>query len=477
LKYTYLTYDDKPHEECGVFGIYDHERSAGLETYYGLFALQHRGQESAGITISDGQTMETFRGMGLVTNVFRHPPEKEGFIGIGHVRYSTTGSSIPANVQPLQAEGIDGQMAVAHNGNLTNTIALRRRLLAGGSTFQTTMDTEVIIKLLARSHQKRMEDKLSEVMKQICGAYSLVACTNQAIYGVRDPFGYRPLVIGKTESGWVLASETPALDLIGADFYRDVKPGEIVTIDESGVHSEMFAGARGHRQAICSFEYIYFARPDSVMNGQSVYQARYEMGRQLWEETHFTGDVVMSVPDSGNVAAMGYAAASGIPYSVGLLKNKYIGRTFIQPGQKKREIAVRMKLNPIKENVKDKRIVLIDDSIVRGTTSGIIVRLLKEAGAKEVNLLISSPPVAYPCFFGIDTAERKQLIAAKHSEEEICHIIGADRLHYLSQEGLAKSIAGIPAENMCFACFDGDYPERVPGYGLDPETGEPPRKE
>lgn len=472
MKYTALTYDDKPHEECGVFGIFDRNRDAALETYYGIFALQHRGQESAGITVSDGKTMETFKGMGLVTNVFKHPSEKEGHIGIGHVRYSTTGSSIPQNVQPLQAEGVDGQLAVAHNGNLTNTIALRRRLLLGGSTFQTTMDTEVIIKLLARSRASTMEDKLKEVMDEIHGAYSLVVASNTAIYGVRDPFGYRPLVIGKTETGWVLASETPALDLIGATFYRDVEPGEIVSIDDDGVRSTRYCDVKAHKHAICSFEYLYFARPDSIMNGQSIYAARREMGRQLYLESHFDGDVVMSVPDSGNVAAMGYAEASGIPYSVGLLKNKYIGRTFIQPGQKKREIAVRMKLNPVRENVEGKRIILVDDSIVRGTTSGIIVRLLKEAGAKEVNLLISSPPVAYPCFFGIDTAERKQLIAAKHSEQEICEIIGADRLHYLTKEGLAKAIAKIPAEDMCFACFDGNYPEPVPGYGRDPGTGE-----
>lgn len=313
-------YDDKPHEECGVFGIFDRELSAVHETYYGIFALQHRGQESAGITVSDGKSMETFRGMGLVTEVFRNLPEKEGHIGIGHVRYSTTGSSIPVNVQPLQADSIDGPMALAHNGNLVNTKNLRRRLLLEGSTFSTTMDTEVIIKLLARSRRATEEEKFKELMDEIHGAYAIVACTNDALYGCRDPFGYRPLVLGKTEHGWVLASETPALDAIDAEFVRDVLPGEIVAIDDSGVRSTMYCPVGSHRHGICSFEYIYFARPDSIMNGQDIYQARLNMGRKLWEETHYDGDVVMSVPDSGNVAALGYSAASGIPFVEGLLK-------------------------------------------------------------------------------------------------------------------------------------------------------------
>lgn len=455
-------YDDKPHEECGVFGIFDHTCNAALEVYYGIFSLQHRGQESAGMTISDGATMETFRGMGVVTEVFRKLPPKEGFIGIGHVRYSTTGSSIPSNIQPLQVDCAEGPLALAHNGNLINTAPLRRQLLLDGADFQTTMDTEVIIKLVARSRKPAVEDKLKEVMGILRGAYALVACTDTAMYGLRDPFGYRPLCIGKTEHGWVLASETCALDAVDAKFVRDVLPGEIVTINEAGIHSTMFEPAIHHKRSICSFEYIYFARPDSVMNGQSIYQARLNMGKALWEETHYDADVVMSVPDSGNVAALGYARASGIPFAEGLLKNKYMGRTFIQPNQKQRERAVRMKLNPVRLNVEGKRIILIDDSIVRGTTSGIIIRLLREAGAKEINLCISSPPVKYPCFFGIDTAERKQLIAAKHSTEEICRMIGADRLHYLSQKGLAASIECLREEDMCFACFDGNYAEELP---------------
>lgn len=459
---SFTTYDDKPHEECGVFGIFDRTANAALEVYYGLFSLQHRGQESAGMTVSDGESMETFRGMGLVTEVFRDFPVKQGHIGIGHVRYSTTGSSIPSNVQPLQVDCAEGPIALAHNGNLINTAPLRRQLLLDGADFQTTMDTEVIIKLIARSRETAVEDKIKEVMGVLRGAYALVASTEHAIYGVRDPFGYRPLVIGKTDTGYVLASETCALDAIDASFVRDVLPGEIVTIDDSGVKSTLYEPARHHRRAVCSFEYIYFARPDSVMNGQSIYQARLNMGRVLWEETHYDGDVVMSVPDSGNVAALGYSYASGIPYSEGFLKNKYMGRTFIQPDQKQRERAVRMKLNPIGLNVKGKRIILIDDSIVRGTTSGIIIRMLRNAGAAEIKLCISSPPVKYPCFFGIDTAERRQLIAAKHSTEEICRLIGADDLHYLSQEGLAKAISALRGEDMCFACFDGKYAEPLP---------------
>lgn len=463
---SFDVYDDKPHEECGVFGIFDREASAVHDTYYGIFALQHRGQESAGITVSDGRKMNTVKGMGLVTTVFRNLPEMVGHIGIGHVRYSTTGSSIPVNVQPLQAESVDGPMALAHNGNLVNTKNLRKRLLMEGSTFNTTMDTEILIKLLARSRRDRVEDRFRELMDEIHGAYAIVFCTNKVLYGCRDPFGYRPLVLGKTETGWVLASETVALDAIDAKFVRDILPGEIVSIDDDGVHSTMYCPVEGHKHGICSFEYIYFARPDSVMNGQDIYEARLNMGRKLWEETHYDGDVVMSVPDSGNVAALGYAKASGIPFVEGLLKNKYMGRTFIQPGQKNRERAVRMKLNPIRMNVEGKRIILIDDSIVRGTTSGIIIDLLKNAGAKEIKLCISSPPVKYPCFFGIDTAERKQLIAASHSVEEIRKSIGADALHYLSQEGLAESISHIRKEDMCFACFDGLYPEPVPHNGL-----------
>ncbi len=457
---------DKLHEECGVFGIIDRNTNVAMETYYGLFALQHRGQESAGMTLADDETMDTYRAMGVVTSVFRRMPVRPAHIAIGHVRYSTTGSSVACNIQPLQVNCADGPLSLAHNGNLINAGRIRRELLEQGSEFQTTMDSEVIVKLIARSHAKTVEDKIKEAMEKIKGAYSLVICTCRGIIGVRDPWGYRPLVVGRSENGgWIIASETCALDAVGAVFVRDVQPGEIVSIDENGLHSTFYGPAVHHKRAMCVFEYVYFARPDSIMNGQSIYQARLNMGKELWKETQYEADAVMSVPDSGNVAALGYARASGIPYTEGLLKNKYMGRTFIQPDQKLRERAVRMKLNPITENIVGKRIILIDDSIVRGTTSGIIIRLLKDAGVKEVNLCISSPPVRYPCFFGIDTAERKQLIAAKYPTDEICKMIGADRLHYLSQEGMAKAVSHIPNEDLCFACFDGHYPEDISGIG------------
>ena len=447
--------DDKFHEECGVFAIYDRNRSAALETYYGIFSLQHRGQESAGITVSDGHTMETFRGMGLVTEVFRKLPEKEGFIGIGHVRYSTTGSSIPSNIQPLQLEGAEGPLALAHNGNLVNTKVLRNRLLQSGSTFQTTMDTEIIIKLLAHAGAAVMEDRIKGVMDEIRGAYAVVACTNQAVYGFRDPFGYRPMALGKTESGYVLCSETPALDAIDAEFVRDILPGEIVRIDDDGVHSTMY-GKEAPRLGICAFEYIYFARPDSVFDGVSVYKARIQAGRFLAQEHPVEADVVIGVPDSGLDAALGYSQESGIPYGIGFIKNKYIGRTFIQGSQKQRENSVRIKLNVVSSTVKGKRVVLVDDSIVRGTTSARIIKLLRDAGAKEVHFRVSAPPFKYPCYFGTDIPDQKLLVATGRNVEQINEIIGADTLGYLSTEHVVQ-LAKNAKCGFCTACFTGEY--------------------
>lgn len=465
-----MAYDsiwDRLREECGVFGIYDRQASIPLSVYYGLFALQHRGQESAGVTLTDGQTMETFTGMGLVTEVFRHVKDRPAHIGIGHVRYSTTGGSLSCNIQPLQAETAHGSLAIAHNGNLVNTAKLRTELIQAGATFSTTMDTEVIIKLIARGQKDSVSDNIREALRLIDGAYCLVVATKDALYGVRDPQGYRPLCLGRTSSGWVLASESCALDAVGATWERDIEPGEMVRIDDNGpVYMRFDSPANARRKARCAFEYVYFARPDSVQDGESVYEARLRMGAALWQESQFEGDVVMSVPDSGNVAAIGYARASGIPYAEGLIKNRYMGRTFIQPTQEMRERSVKMKLNPVVNNVAGKRLILIDDSIVRGTTSGIIIRLLREAGAKEVNLCISSPPVKFPCYFGIDTSDRDELIAVTHSIEEIRRYIGADRLHFLSQEGLANSICGIERESICFACFDGDYRGDIPGKEL-----------
>lgn len=456
---------DSPHEECGIFGIYDHQMPIAQAVYFGLFALQHRGQESAGITLANGREMKTALGMGLVTEVFRELPElADAHIGIGHVRYSTTGASMECNIQPLQAETSLGNVSIAHNGNLVNTAKLRQEQIEHGISLKTTMDTEIIVNLLARSEGKTPEERLHDAASQIDGAYSLVVATNDALYGIRDPQGYRPLCLGTTATGWVLASETCALDAIGAKWVRDIAPGEIVRIDDNGpVFSRLNVPADQRRKARCVFEYVYFARPDSTIDGESIYEARLRMGEALWRESHFDGDIVMSVPDSGNVAAIGYARASGIPYTEGLIKNRYMGRTFIQPTQEMRERSVRMKLNPVVNNIEGKRLVLIDDSIVRGTTSGIIIKLLREAGAKEIALCISSPPVKFPCYFGIDTAERNSLIAVTHTVEEIRQAIGADRLYFLSQEGLAGAVSHIPAAELCFACFDGDYRGPYPG--------------
>ena len=461
--------DRELHEECGVFGVVGVPDAANL-TYYGLHSLQHRGQEGCGIvSVSKEGAMRRVRGEGLVTEVFKEAKlaNLAGDMAIGHVRYSTAGGGGTENIQPFLFHHNTGDFALAHNGNIVNADLLRNYLENKGSLFQSTSDSEVfahLIKKEVRNHNRPRIYSIIEALNMLEGAFAFLVMTANRIYACRDKHGLRPLSIGKLGDGYVVSSETCAFEVVGAEFVRDVEPGEIVTIDRHGIRSSDYSMFKRHM--MCAMEYIYFARPDSIMNGQDIYRARLNMGRKLWEETHYYGDVVMSVPDSGNVAALGYSAASGIPFVEGLLKNKYMGRTFIQPGQKKRERAVRMKLNPIRMNVEGKRIILVDDSIVRGTTSGIIINLLKNAGAKEIKLCISSPPVRYPCFFGIDTAERKQLIAAKYSTEEIRKMIGADALHYLSQEGLAESISEIKASDMCFACFDGVYPEKVPHNGL-----------
>lgn len=454
---------DKWHEECGVFGIFDRHLNVGHYTYWGLFALQHRGQESAGIAISDGETIEVTKGMGLVTEAIRNMPIHEGHISAGHVRYSTTGSNNPKNIQPLVIHYLGGDMAVAHNGNLTNALALRNELENNGSVFQTTMDSEVIVNMIARSKAESTEERIIEAVKRIEGAFSLVVATNEKLIGVRDPNGFRPLCLGKTEHGYVLSSETCALDAIKADFIRHIDPGEMVIIDDSGVRSIMYVPQEEKvPKALCVFEYIYFARSDSNIDGQSVYLSRLNMGRELARETQYEADLVMSIPDSGTTAALGYARESGIPFGEGLIKNRYMGRTFIKPDQKQRDLAVRMKLNAVPEVVAGKRIVLIDDSIVRGTTSGIIVRMLKEAGAKEVYMCVSSPAIEFPCHYGIDTSVRKELIAATHTVEQIREYIHADKLHYLSRAGLCRAIGNIEEKDLCFACFNGDYAVQVP---------------
>ena len=455
----YIEYEeDKPHEECGVFGVYSHELDVSELTYFGLYALQHRGQESAGIAITDGAWMDVNRGMGLVKEVFRHqvPHMENQYIAIGHVRYSTTGSSMLANTQPLMVNYSGGKIALAHNGNLTNAGEIRKDLEEKGTIFQTTIDSEVFVNLIARSRKVTVEEKIMESLRKIQGAYCLTVMTEDKLIGARDPQGFRPLCLGRLEDGgYVLSSESCGLDVVGAEFVRDIQPGEMVVIDDTGVQSYRFDEAK---PSMCVFEYIYFARPDSIVDGQSVHASRFEMGRVLARESGLTGDVVISVPDSGNTAATGFAYESGIPYVEGLIKNRYIGRTFIQPSQKQRDTAVKLKLNPIRSVVNGKKVIIIDDSIVRGTTSGKIVKMLRNAGAKEVHMVISSPPIEYPCYYGIDTSVRKELIAATKTVDEICEFIGADSLHFLSFEGLKQCMTTLDPNHMCYACFNGGYP-------------------
>ncbi|WP_425060364.1 amidophosphoribosyltransferase [Sporomusa carbonis] len=452
---------DKWREECGIFGIFASQENVALATYWGLYALQHRGQESAGIAVTDGTVMDVQRGMGLVNEVFRNGlPDMPAHIAIGHVRYSTTGSSLLRNTQPLLVNYSGGQISLAHNGNLTNAHEIREKLEQRGSVFQTSIDSEVIVNLIARSSQATIEEKVIDSLAGVHGAYCLVIMTETKLIGVRDPHGFRPLCIGRLGEGWVLASESCALDAVGAEFVRDVDPGEMVIISKDGVTSRRFA--ESDRRAGCIFEYIYFARPDSVIDGQSVYQARFNMGRTLARESGFKADIVISVPDSGTTAALGYSHESGIPFAEGLMKNRYIGRTFIQPEQKKRDMGVRIKLNAVASVVKGKSVIMVDDSIVRGTTSGKIVRMLKDAGAKTVHMCVSSPPIGFPCYYGIDTSARKELIAATKKVEEIRQFIGADSLHYLSLEGLHASICNIPEKTLCNACFNCEYPAPTP---------------
>ena len=457
-----LIIEDRQEEACGVFGIYsnDTEFEAAALTYLGLYALQHRGQESAGIVVSDGQHFSVHRNMGLVSQAFNRDilESLKGRIGIGHVRYSTTGSSLLSNAQPLVARCSRGMMAVAHNGNLVNTESLRRRLENAGSVFQTTTDTEVIINLIARHSSDPLAEAIIKATGDLKGSYSLLIMTKDTLIGVRDPFGVRPMCLGKLANAYIVASESCVFSSIGAKFIRDLEPGEIIFIDSDGVHS--FHLPKVPRQALCVFEYIYFARPDSDIDGLNVHLARKAMGRQLAKQFKGKADVVIPVPDTGVSTAIGFAEASGIPYDVGLIKNTYVGRTFIQPNQEMRDLGVRIKLNPVGGALKGKRVVIIDDTIVRGTTSGKIIHLLREAGAKEVHMCVSAPPITHPCYYGIDTSVRKELIASAHSVEEIRRYIEADSLTYLDMDGLIKAVA--PKEQLCMACFDGKYPIEIP---------------
>ncbi|HHV65269.1 MAG TPA: amidophosphoribosyltransferase [Peptococcaceae bacterium] len=449
---------DKPKEECGVFGIYAPEQEVAQLTYYGLYALQHRGQESAGIAVSDGRRIQHYKGMGLVSEVFTAEVLSglKGKMAIGHVRYSTTGSSHLSNAQPLVVYFQKGMIALAHNGNLTNALELRAELGSQGTVFQTTIDSEVILNMIARYRRYSLEDAIIKTMIDLKGAYALLIMAEDKIIGVRDPFGIRPLCIGRLGNRYCLASESAALDTIGAEFLRDVEPGEVVTIDEEGLHSHR--GTLKENPAFCSFEYIYFARPDSTLDNLNVWESRRQMGVELARECPLDVDVVLAVPDSGTPAAIGYAKALGLPFEEGLLKNRYVGRTFIQPTQKMREIGVRIKLNTNSRVIRGRKIAMVDDSIVRGTTSSKLVEMVKNCGAKEVHLLISSPPVCYSCYYGIDTAERETLVANKMSIEEIRKFVGADTLYYLSEEGLRRALGNLP---VCLACFNGKYPITV----------------
>ena len=457
--------DDKLHEECGVFGIFSHTEDVALNTYWGLYALQHRGQESTGIVVTDGKKMKIKKGMGLVPDVFKEGvSDMDGFAAIGHVRYSTTGASMAYNIQPLKVFFDGGNLALSHNGNLTNAAQLRQNLAKEGAVFTTTVDTEVLLSLIALSARPTIEERVAESVKQIRGAFAILLMTDNKIIAVRDSYGFRPLVLGKMENGWCVASESCAFDLVGAELVRDVKPGEMVIIDSDNAEprSMMWTDKLPEKTAHYIFEYVYFARNDSVIDNQPVYDARIQMGRELAKETKdIHPDIFISAPDSGTPAAIGYSLESGIPFMEGLNKNRYVGRTFIQPTQKQRANAVRLKLNPIRSVVAGKSVVMVDDSIVRGTTSGKVVKLLKEAGAKEVHVCISSPPVVDSCYYGIDTSERKQLIAARCTEEEICRFIGADSLHYISMEGMKRAVSSIDPEGLCLACFSSRYPDKA----------------
>lgn len=452
---------DKMEEECGVFGIYSKEVNEVAQiTYYGLYALQHRGQESAGISVSNFGEIVTYKGMGLTADVFT-PETLNNLVGnaaIGHVRYSTTGASKLENAQPLESRYKLGQIAVAHNGNLTNAKIIRELLEDAGSTFNTSIDSEVIIKMIARKANGNVEDAIRSTVGAIKGAYALVILAGNKLVGVRDPYGIRPLCLGINENGdYILASESCAIDAMGGTLIRDVLPGEMVIIDENGVKSVKYS--ENNKKAPCSFEHIYFARPDSVIDGLNVYESRVEAGRLLAKQMKVEADVVIGVPDSGIPAAIGFAEASGIPYAIGLVKNKYIGRTFIKPTQALREQAVMVKLNPLKVNLEGKRVVIIDDSLVRGTTSKILIEIIRRAGAKEVHFRSASPAVKHSCYFGIDTAHREELIAARLSVEEIRKEINADTLDYLSMENMLKSLKGC---DYCVGCFNGEYPVDTP---------------
>lgn len=468
----YCAGDDKPREECGVFGIYDFDGNDVASTvYYGLFALQHRGQESCGIAVSETNgpkgKVSSHKGMGLVNEVFSGEGLEgmKGDIGVGHVRYSTAGASTRENAQPLVLRYVKGTLALAHNGNLINARELREELEYTGAIFQTTIDSEVIAYHIARERlaSKTAEEAVRRAAAKIKGAFSLVVMSPRKLIGARDPYGFKPLCIGKRDNAYIIASETCALETIGAEYVRDVLPGEVVAITPEGIASDTSLCLPKEQEARCVFEYIYFARPDSHIDGVSVYASRIQAGRFLAIDSPAEADLVVGVPESGNAAALGYAMESGIPYGTAFVKNGYVGRTFIKPKQSSRESSVRVKLNVLAESVRGKRVIMIDDSIVRGTTSDRIVRMLREAGATEVHVRVSSPPFLWPCYFGTDIPEREQLIAYKRTVDDICRAIGADSLGYLDIRRLDEVAGGLP---ICKGCFTGKYPMEPPAENI-----------
>jgi amidophosphoribosyltransferase len=452
--------EGKPTHECGICGVYNHQDSSKL-TYFGLYALQHRGQESAGIVTSDGKNVKLHKDMGLVPEVFSEETLQglEGHLSIGHVRYSTTGASNITNAQPLSVTHKGTTLAVAHNGNLVNSIELRSKLEEQGSIFQTTMDSEVVLHLIARSAYLGIETALSHTFSSLKGAYSLLLMTQDSLVAVRDPDGFRPLCLGKLKNGkqqgWVVASETCALDLIEAEYIRDIQPGEVLIINQNGMKS-LFPWPPQNSH-FCIFEQVYFARPDSEIFGINVYGARKRMGEILADEARIEADFVMPFPDSGNYAAIGYSQASGIPLEMGVIRNHYVGRTFIEPTQSMRDFNVKVKLNPVRSLLKDKRVIIVEDSIIRGTTGKSRVRALRESGAREVHMVVSCPPTRHACYYGIDFPSSDQLVAHQKQIEEIGQYLGLDSLHYLSLEGLVKA-TGMTRKDFCLACFDGNYP-------------------
>ena len=452
------------HEECGVFGIYDPEGSCAQTTYYGLYALQHRGQEACGIAAINDREQSFYKDVGLVSEVFDRETLQRlnGTMAVGHVRYSTTGENTRENAQPLATKYVKGTLTIVHNGNIVNAVALRRELEQQGAIFQTTNDTEVIAFLIARErlHTPSIEAAVSRVVPRLTGSFSLLVMSPKKLIAVRDPFGIRPLCMGKLPGGVLFASESCAFEATGAGLVRDVAPGEIIIVSNGEIHSD-----RSHCQrksSLCIFEHIYFARPDSVIDGQSVYQARRNMGRILAQEAPVEADLVLGVPDSGVPPALGFAAESGIPYADGIVKNRYVGRTFIEPTQAMRQLGIRLKLNPLRSVIEGKRLVVIDDSIVRGNTSKKLVQMLRDAGAAEVHLRIVSPEVRWPCFYGIDTDTRDQLIAANMDLDEMNAWIGSDSLAFISLEGLRASVPDARRQGFCDACFTGDYPVAIP---------------